>query len=177
MDNMVGDYVSKKAIIILMAILCCCTIAACSFESDVSSEYNPSFWGSVDNDFAKDTMRTVVTCLIEKDTSKLSEMFSKTLLDENSLLERKIILISDLLTTDVLSYGEISCEIKSSSFEKNHYTFKSIRVVLEDIFVNDQEDYYLELWYTLVDENNPNNIGISKLILRDNQGIPIVIVP
>ena len=160
---------------VIMSFLCSIILSSCSLPLDLneSSEYNPRDLFSRDYPFAKETALEVIRCLDSDDSEALKSLISDDVVLGCNIDER-INELFDFYKGKSVSYERISSGIQSSEYRKDHYQYKAIEIDIDDILTDENESYSLELWYVLVDDENPSQIGISKIFFRNDEGVPLL---
>lgn len=162
----------KKKILVIILLLCCFSMYSCNTTSipfiadNGPSEYIPRDWGSDDYPFAKETMIEVLRCLDENDKETLKSLFSESVAsgyDLDKQIEEAMIFYEGKSN----SHDDVSNEIRRADFRKDHYAYKSIRTVIDNVITDNNKTYMIECVYILVDDKDETNIGLSKLFIND----------
>lgn len=159
----------KKILVLLIFSLCSFVLCSCDMPSIVnrsSSEYNPSDWSADDYPFAEETMMTVLKSFDEKDKKTLKDLFSKSNVSEFDL-DKQIEEALKCYEGKSTSHDDVRSGISESHFNKDHYEYKSIRTVMDNIMTDNDKAYMIEFIYVLVDEEDETQIGLDTLFLRD----------
>jgi len=154
---------------LISCILLCSCKGATLHESE-SSIYNPSDLLANDYPFAKETAIKVIELIDNQNRDDLEKMLSESVLLQNNVDEQMDELF-DFCSDYELSYDKIISDIASSDYREEKYIFKGIRIIIEGALVNGDEECSMEFYYILVDDENPSNIGITKISFRDEQGM------
>ncbi len=142
-------------------MMCSVCIFACN-----DKKYNPADLDSDDYPFAEETAENVLEYLdCDKDESLLA-MFSESAI-QGFDVDKQIDDAMDFFQGESTSYKTIRCGIRESKFREETYTYKSVRIVIEDVATDSDAEYDIELEYVLVCEEDKTQIGISKLFIRD----------
>ncbi|MBR6626635.1 MAG: DUF5104 domain-containing protein [Lachnospiraceae bacterium] len=118
--------------------------------------------------FAIETMKKIITALDEEDSEALFALFSEAA-KENYDLESQI--------EEAMEYYKgkslITCEdvnqffTGSSGTKDGAYYYKSIRFLLYDWKTDAGETYSFDVVYVLTEEEDPAQIGLSKILFKD----------
>lgn len=150
--------INKIIILSLCFIFCSCGISL--------KKYDPSVRFADDYPFAEETMMTVLKCFDEKDTETLKGLFSESVASEYDL-DKQIEEAMNCYEGKSTSHDDVRSGISEAHFNKDHYEYKSIRTVMDNITTDNDKAYMIEFIYVLVDEKDETQIGLDKLFLRD----------
>lgn len=159
----------KKIFTLLIFSLCSFVLCSCSMSSiinDSSSEYDPNDLFADDYPFAEETMMTVLKCFDEKDTETLKSLFSESVVSAYDL-DKQIEEAMNYYEGRSTSHDDVSSDISESNYSQDHYVYKSIRTVMDNIMTDNNKAYRIDFIYVLVDEKDETKIGLDTLFLRD----------
>ncbi len=161
----------KQLILGIMCLMCCVSICACGFSSNssgnISIKYDPSDLDSDDYPFAEETAKNVLKYLEHDENESLMKMFAESVIFKYDI-NKQIDDAMEFFQGESASYENIRCGIRESSYREESYTYKSVRIVVENVVTDSNEEYDIELEYILVSEEDETQVGISKLFIRDS---------
>ena len=135
-------------------------------QSSSSKTYDAADLFADDSKFAEEKMLSVLNCFDDNDTAGLKELFSESVVKHNEL-DKQIEKAFDSYDGKSVSHKEAECEICQSECGKDHYTYKSIRIIMDNVVTNSNKEYFIELVYVLVNEEDPSQVGLLQLSLYD----------
>jgi len=165
-----------KLIKLICCVICCILMCSCRKTSSgnvESSKYNPSDLYANDYNYAKEVALKVIGCLENEDKAAFKNMLSDTALRLNDV-EEQIDTLFEFCKEHNLSCDVIKSDIASSKRQNKTYTYKSIRIVVENALQNDNGLYDLEFFYVLVDDSNSKSIGVSQMYFIEENGRDIL---
>ena len=165
----------KKVMRYLFLIAVFLSFSSCNLKDD----YDPTDINSYDRPLAVETMQKIITAFDNEDSETLEELFSEVA-KQNYDIEKQI--------EEAMEYYKGKsvnpCEdvsyffTNSSKISDNKYYYKSIQFMLLNMETDAGESYSFNVFYTLVDENDPSQIGLSKIYFidpEDNVGYELAI--
>ena len=158
-----------KIIIGLMILVFLCSCGINHSNDNVTNQYSSKEPLKEDYKFAKDIALKVIDYLDKENIEDFKELLSDSIITQDDLDEQIEVLFNFCENGNVTS-KDITTEYGASHYEYNHYSFKSVKVTIEDAIVLDDECYNIDFYYVLTDEDNKRNIGLSKLLIRDETG-------
>lgn len=164
-----------KKILYPLLIVVLMSFASCSKKD----AYNPKELGSNDYPFAIETMQKIVTAFDEEDSEALVEMFSdeaRESYDIEGQIEEAFEYYcgKSIESVDRLTF----CENASAHIKDGSYKYKTINFVLLNMETDAGEEYSIDVYYVLVDEEEPSRIGLSQILFidpEDNVGFELAI--
>jgi len=150
---------------VVLCVIICSFIVVIIYHLN-SNDHNPK--GPIYNDYpyVEEIAIDVVDYLNNGNIENFKGLLSETVLARQDLKEQLDVLF-DFCSDYEISDKKISCGPTASSRKDGQYTYKSIRVVVDEAIVFDNESYSIDLYYVLVDDDNERNIGLSKILIRD----------
>jgi len=115
----------------------------------------------------------VTDYLDEENIKDFKELLSESIIVQDDL-DEQIEVLFNFCENGNVTYKDITTELGATHYEYNHYSFKSVKVTIEDAIVLDDGCYNIDFFYVLTDEDNKRNIGLSKLLIRDETGSNIL---
>jgi len=164
-----------KKILYPLLIVVLMSFTSCSKKD----AYNPKELGSNDYPFALETMQKIVTAFDEEDSEALVEMFSDRA-RENYDIEGQIEEALEYYNgKSISSVDKLTCCDRTSAHIKDgSYKYKTINFVLLNMETDAGEEYSIDVYYVLVDEEEPSRIGLSQIFFidpEDNVGFELAI--
>ncbi len=170
MDNMVGEEM-KKAIFILM-LICSLILSSCR-NDDSSEELDPhDIFDSIEYDrmIMDEVMPKVEKALEENDVELLKSLFSPYVIETQSDLEKDIFGLFLAFEGEVVSYEEDWPDDASSSKRNGIYVYRKICFGYRTVETSTGKSYCVEIYYTVVNDENPDEVGLSRIYLIDPYG-------
>ncbi len=166
-----------KKITAIILLLCFIFMTSCKMiQFDfLNREYDPASISADDYPFAKKTALEVIRCLDNKDAQGLKSLLSESVLLQADI-DNQIEELFELYKGQSLSHNEIEQEIAASSSNEGRYIYKSIRITVRNLIIDTDTNkkYILDLYYVLVDNENPLRVGLSEIIFKDSKGYPLL---
>lgn len=161
----------KQLIFSVICLLCSISFCACGFftnsNENVFSQYDPTELDSDDYPFAEETAKNILQFINQAEKESLMEMFAESVISEYDV-NKQIDDFMEFFQGESSSYENVRCGIRESSFREECYTYKSVRILIEEVVTDLDEKYDIELEYVLVCEEDETQVGISKLFIRDS---------
>lgn len=149
---------------IVFLLFCVAFLVACK-SSNID---DPTDIDSYNRPFAVETMQKIITAFDNEDNETLKELFSEVA-KQNYNIEKQI--------AEAMEYYKGKsvnpCEdvsyffTNSSKISDNKYYYKSIQFMLLNMETDAGESYSFNVFYTLVDDKDPSQIGLSKIYFID----------
>lgn len=164
-----------KKILYPLLIVVLMSITSCSKKD----EYNPKELSSNDYPFAIETMQKIVTAFDEEDSEALAAMFSDRA-RENYDIEGQIEEALEYYNGKSINRVDklTCCDRTSAHIKDGSYKYKTINFVLLNMETDAGEEYSIDVYYVLVDEEEPSRIGLSQIFFidpEDNVGFELAI--
>ncbi len=149
---------------LVCALLCILLLTSCKPSDFFTSEKR----STNERPFAIETMQQIVTALDEEDSEALLALFSEAA-KENYDLESQIEEAMEYYKGKSLT----TCEdvnrffTGSAGARDGAYYYKSIRFMLFDWKTDAGETYSFDVIYVLTEDEDPSQIGLSKILFKD----------
>ncbi len=158
----------KKAIFILM-LICSLILSSCR-NDDSSEELDPhDIFDSIEYDrmIMNEVMPKVEKALEENDIDLLKSLFSPYVLETQPDLERDIMGLFLAFEGEIVSFEEYWPVDKSGSKRNGMYVFRVTRFGYRKVETSTGNVYSIKIYYTVVNDENPEEVGLTKIFLYD----------
>ena len=119
-----------------------------------------------ESEYCKEILDEVIRCLDEDDADTLKSLFSEYI-DSKCDLERQIDKAMEAYDGESVSYAEYGCERGSRNVHNGYYSLKYASVAYRDVIMDSGAEYYIHVVICLVDDENPENLGVTRIEISD----------
>ena len=163
----------RKMIIVVATVLLFVSCCICIFLM-CTAEYDPHTSDRGDEKYCKEILDEVIRCLDEDDVETLYSLFSEDDKSEHTL-ERQIKKAMEAYDGKSVSCDEFSCGQGSIKVYYGYYSLKTVSVKYRKIETDLDEEYYIHVVICLVNDENPECIGVRRIYIKDKNNIETVI--
>lgn len=160
--------IHKKVMVLLTSMIICVFMTSCN-----SNEYDPHSTGvkayGIEQENTTDMLETVIKYFDNKDKEALKGLFAPAI-SENFNLDSQIDKVFGLYDSKSVSYEMGICEERSSSQRNNRFEYLVFCGELENIQLDNGKTFSIYISRCVVDDENPDNIGLKTIHLRDING-------
>ncbi len=153
----------------ILAIICIISISfltACNLDDFAGDwEYDPHK-SRGDSDYGKTIIDEVIRCFDEDDVDALVDMFSDND-KKDSRLKNEIKKAMEVYNGKSLSCESYTYETISSHAYYGYYSFKQSELEYKNVYMDTGDEYRLIVEICLVDDDEPDNIGLSRIRIED----------
>lgn len=167
----------KKVLILTLVLINMLSLLSCDIALQYEKEYDPhNFEQKREAVYTEETAMIILNCFDNKDADTLEGMFSETIKNEYNLkeqIEKAFEIYGGKSVSDVqFHFGGYA----GSSSEDGIYVQKSVVGDIKDIKTDYNEEFIISLKKCVLDDYNPNKLGIEWLHLRDGDNHKLAII-
>ena len=158
----------KKAIFILM-LICSLILSSCR-NDDSSEELDPhDVFDSIEYDrmIMDEVMPKVEKALEENDVELLKSLFSPYVIETQPDLEKDIFGLFLAFEGEVVSYEEDWPDNGAGSKRNGRYVFRVTQFGYRTVETSTGKVYSILVYYTVVNDENPDEVGMTKIFIYD----------
>ncbi len=162
-----------KRIILVLLIICSVMLVSCENARNVES-IDPHSVGALSREYdrrlADELMPKIAKAIVESDTKALKSLFSPYVLETQPDLEKDIMGLFLAFEGEIVSYEDYSPQAISTSASNGQYTYKATQFGYRKVKTNIGKEYLILVIYTVVCDENPEEVGLSRIILYNDVG-------
>ena len=168
----VGDIV-KRIIIVFIITIIILALGCIVYDINDDVDFHTSKTRE-ESEYCKEILDEVIRCLDEDDVETLYSLFSE---DDKSKynLERQIEEAMEVYDGKSVSCDEFSCGRGSIKVYYGYYSLKTVSVKYRKVETDSGKEYYIHVVICLVNDAKPENIGVRRIHIMDENNIETVI--
>ena len=159
-----------KRIILVLLIICGVILVSCQHVRDVKN-IDPHSVGALSREYdrrlADELMPKIAKAIVESDTKALKSLFSPYVLETQPDLERDIMGLFLAFEGEIVSYEKKNAEKMAASASYGQYTFKTTEFGYRTVETSTGKVYSILVYYTVVNDENPDEVGLTKIFIYD----------